>query len=95
MKNLQFRRVALAVALAASFIAAGDAGAQAQDYLGSVVTVGGEQSGVEGGSTVVIAPGVTISGGDVVNETGIGVIISGGSSVGGAGGGDTNASVVE
>ena len=49
----------------------------------------------EGGDVLVLAPGVTISGGDVTNETGIGVVIGGGTSAGAAPGGGTNSSVVE
>lgn len=88
-------RTASALAIAATVSGVGATAALAQDYLGSAVTVGGGTTGVDIGDIVVLAPGVTISGGDVSNETGIGVIIGGGSSIGGASGGGTNASIVE
>ena len=67
----------------------------AQDEVGSTVTIGGGTSGVGGGEVVVLAPGVTISGGEVINETGIGVLSGGGSSIGAAPGGGENATDVE
>ena len=60
----------------------------------STVTIGGT-TGVEVGDVLVLAPGVTISDGDVTNETGIGVVIGGGTSAGSAPGGGTNASAPE
>ena len=54
-------------------------GALAQDYGGSSVTTSDDTTGVEG-RVLVLAPGVTISGGNVSNETGIGVVIGGGTS---------------
>lgn len=62
---------ALALALIATGFAANVG--LAQEYNGSAVTVGGDVTGVQNGEVVVLAPGVTISGGDVVNATGIGV----------------------
>ena len=84
-----------AVVVAATFAGAGAASAAAQEYLGSTVTVGGGTSPVDVGGVVVMAPGVTIDGGDVTNETGIGVLIGGGNSIGSVPGGGTNASIVE
>jgi hypothetical protein len=69
--------------------------ALAQDYQGSVVTIGGGTTGVAGGDVQVIAPGVIISGGEVTNSTGIGVDSGGGSSIGAATGGSESAAVVE
>ena len=69
--------------------------AGAQEYLGSMVTVGGGASPVDVDDIVVLAPGLTIDGGDVTNETGIGVLILGGSSIGSVPGGGANASVAE
>jgi len=76
-----------ALAVAALLGAAGLGAAQAQENSGSLVTVGNSggtdtaSSGAHGG------PGVTISGGAVTNETGIDVIVNGGSSDGGSTGG--------
>ena len=67
----------------------------AQEYVGSTVTVGGSDSPIDIDEIVVLAPGVTISGGDVTNQTGIGVASSGGSSIGAVPGGGLNASIVE
>jgi hypothetical protein len=69
--------------------------ALAQDYADSTVTSGGGTTGVEVGDVLILAPGVTISGGDVSNETGIGVVIGGGTSAGSAPGGYTNAAAPE
>jgi hypothetical protein len=91
----QSRRAALALALAAATAVVGSSTALAQDYLGSQVTVGGGSSGVGYGDVAVLAPGVTISGGTVVNETGIGVASGGGSSIGASTGGDESAALVE
>ena len=88
-------RFAGAIAVAAILAGAVAPGAVAQEYLGSMVTVGRGFSPVEVGDVVVLAPGVTIDGGDVTNETGIGVLIVGGSSIGSVPGGGTNASIVE
>ncbi len=84
-----------AIAIAAAALGIGTIGALAQEYQGSTVTVGGGTSGVAGGDVVVVAPGVTISGGEVLNETGIGVVSGGGASVGDAAGGGDNASLTE
>ena len=94
MKNTTRLGAASAIAFAVA-LGAGSVGALAQDYQGSTVTIGGGASGVDGGDVVVIAPGVTISGGEVLNETGIGVNSGGGASVGAATGGGDNASLVE
>jgi len=84
-----------AITIAATVAGAGTAAALAQENLGSAVTVGGGMRGVSIGDVVLVAPGVTISGGDVVNETGIGVIAGGGSSIGSSVGGGDNATIVE
>jgi hypothetical protein len=95
--RLIVRRVAGAVAalVVAAAMTMGSSGALAQDYQGSTVSIGDGVSGVGGGDIVVIAPGVTISGGVVSNATGIGVDSGGGSSIGAATGGSTNASLTE
>jgi hypothetical protein len=85
------RRSAAALAVAATVVGVGASAALAQDYAGSSVTTAGDTTGVEVGDILILAPGVTISGGEVSNETGIGVVIGGGSSVGSTTGGDTNA----
>lgn len=94
MKKTLARGVA-ASAIAAVVAGSAITGALAQDYQGSVVTVGGGTTGVAGGDVQVVAPGVVISGGDVVNSTGIGVDSAGGSSIGASTGGDESAAVVE
>jgi uncharacterized protein YggE len=88
-------RFAGAIAAAAIVAAVVAPSAVAQEYLGSTITVGGGASSIDVGDIIVLAPGVTISGGDVTNETGIGVIIDGGSSIGSVTGGGTNASITE
>jgi hypothetical protein len=95
MTRKTLRRTAGAFAFALTVAGIGSLGASAQDYPASTVTVGSGTSGVAGGDTVVVAPGVTISGGEVVNETGIGVVNGGGASIGAAPGGGENASVTE
>ncbi len=95
MTNRHALRVAGALAFAIAAFGIGSAAAVAQSELGSTVTIGGGTSSVGDGDVVVIAPGVTISGGEVLNETGIGVIIEGGASIGAATGGGDNASLVE
>lgn len=95
MANTIRHRAASALAIAVATLGIGSFGALAQDDVGSTVTIGGGTSGVDGGGVVVMAPGVTISGGDVVNETGIGVISGGGSSIGAATGGGDNATLVD
>jgi hypothetical protein len=84
-----------AIAIAAAALGIGAIGVLAQEYQGSTVTVGCGSSGVGSGDVVVVAPGVTISGGEVLNETGIGVASGGGASVGAATGGGDNASLPE
>jgi hypothetical protein len=84
-----------AIAIAVAALGIGTIGTLAQDYQGSTVTVGGGTGDVGSGDVVVVAPGVTISGGEVLNETGIGVASGGGASVGAATGGGDNASLTE
>lgn len=94
--SLTLRRGALALAIAGA-IAAG-VGLQttsAQDNLGSLVTIGGGVSGVGHGDITILQPGVTISGGEVSNSTGIGVLSGGGSSVGASTGGDNSAALLD
>jgi hypothetical protein len=93
-KRARIAGAATAIAVA-TVMTAGASGALAQEYLGSTVSIGGGVSGVGDGDIVVMAPGVTISGGEVSNSTGIGVNSGGGSSIGAATGGDTNASLTE
>ena len=86
----------IAVAAVVSMISVGAPSTVLAQYdEGTVVTVGGGTSDVAEGDVVLVAPGVTISGGVVANETGIGVVVTGGSSVGAGTGGGENASVVE
>ena len=89
------RRTAAALAIAATVAGIAVTGALAQQYTGSTVTIGDGTTGVDVGEVLVLAPGVMISGGDVTNQTGIGVVIGGGTSAGLAPGGGTNASVTE
>jgi hypothetical protein len=91
MARMAMRRTAAALALAATVVGIGATGALAQDYSGSTITTSDGTTGVEGSDVLVLAPGVTISGGDVSNATGIGVVIGGGTSAGSAPGGGTNA----
>jgi hypothetical protein len=95
MTSKSLLRFAGMVAAAAALIGVSAASAAAQEYPGSTVTVGGGASPVNVGDVVIRAPGVTIDGGDVTNETGIGVLIGGGNSIGSVPGGGTNASIVE
>ncbi len=95
MARLAMRRTAAALALVATVVGMGATGALAQDYSGSTVTTGGGTTGVEVGDVLTLAPRVTISAGDVSNETGIGVAIGGGTSAGSAPGGGTNAAAPE
>jgi hypothetical protein len=90
MARMAMRRTAAALGLAATVVGIGATGALAQDYSGSTVTTGGT-TGVEAGDVMTPAPEVTISSGEVNNETGIGVDIGGGTSAGSAPAGDTNA----
>jgi hypothetical protein len=89
------RRIAAALAIAATVVWFGWTGALAQEYAGSTITVGDSTTGIDVGEALVLAPGVTISGGDVSNATGIGVVIGGGTSAGSAPGGGSNDSVAE
>jgi hypothetical protein len=95
MARMARRRTAAALALAATVVGLGVTGALAQDYSGSTITTGGATAAVEAGDVVTLAPGVTIDTGDVSNTTGIGVVISGGTSAGSAPGGGTNAAAPE
>lgn len=95
MKQMTRIRAASAVAIAATTLGLGAVSALAQDSQGSTVTIGGGSGAVDSGDVVVVAPGVTISGGEVMNETGIGVVTGGGASVGDAAGGGDNASLTE
>jgi hypothetical protein len=89
------RRTAAALAIAATVVGIGSTGTLAQEYAGSTITVGDGTTGIDVGEVLVLAPGVTISGGDVRNATGIGVVIGGGTSAGSAPGGGSNDSVAE
>jgi len=91
MANRVVRRAAAALPIAAIVVGFGATSALAQDYAGSTVTTSGDTTGVEVGDVLILAPGVTISGGDVTNQTGIGIVIGGGTSAGSAPGGGTNA----
>ncbi len=95
MATFARRRTAAALLIAATVVGIGAMGALAQDYSGSTVTTGSGTTGVEVGDVLTLAPGVSISAGDVSNETGIGVVIGGGTSAGSAPGGGTNASALE
>ena len=95
MKNATRLRAVSAAAIAATALGIGSMGVLAQEYQGSTITVGGGTGDVVSGDVVVVAPGVTISGGEVLNETGIGVATGGGASVGDAAGGGDNASPIE
>lgn len=89
------RRAAIALVAGGILAGAGAGAALAQDSLGSVVTIGGGISGVQGGTTIIMAPGVTISGGTVGNSTDIGVLSGGGSSIGASTGGDDSLAASE
>jgi len=95
MIRMPLRRTAAAIALSVAVVGMGATGALAQDYGSSTVTTDGGTTGVEAGDVVILAPGVTINGGEVSNETGIGVVIGGGTSAGSSPGGDTNAAAPE
>ena len=77
MATFARRRTAAALLIAALVGGIGASDALAQEYDGSTVTSSGGTTGVDVGDALVLAPGVTINGGDVSNETGIGVVISG------------------
>jgi hypothetical protein len=89
------RRAALALVAGGMLAVAVSGAAMAQDNLGSVVTIGGGITGVQGGTSVILAPGVTINGGEVGNSTAIGVLSGGGSSIGAATGGDESLAASE
>lgn len=89
------RRAAIALVAGGMLAVTGAGAAMAQDNLGSVVTIGGGISGVEGGTTIIMAPGVTINGGEVGNSTDIGVLSGGGSSIGASSGGDDSLAASE
>jgi hypothetical protein len=95
MATFARRRTAAALLIAALVGGIGASDALAQEYDGSTVTSSGGTTGVDVGDVLVLAPGVTINDGDVSNETGIGVVISGGTSAGASPGGGSNASVDE
>ena len=95
MTSSRWLQFAGAIAAAAVLAGAGAPSVVAQEYLGSTVTVGGGVTPIDVGDIVALAPGVTIDGGDVTNVTGIGVLITGGSSIGSVPGGGTNVSIVE
>ena len=95
MISRRVARTSGAIVIVAALVGVNAAGVAAQDDVESTVIVGEGASAVEVGDVVVLAPGVTISGGEVSNETGIGVIIGGGSSIGSSPGGGTNTSVPE
>jgi hypothetical protein len=95
MASIAMRWTGAALALAATLAGIGATGALAQDYTGAMITTGSGTTAVEVGDVVTLAPGVTISGGDVSNQTGIGVVIGGGTSAGSTPGGGTNAAAVE
>ncbi|MCC7022946.1 MAG: hypothetical protein IT338_08970 [Thermomicrobiales bacterium] len=88
------RRATVALMTALTIGVAGATAASAES-LGSTVTVGGGTAGVGGGDTVLVAPGVTISGGTVSNGTGIGIDAGGGSSIGTTSGGSDSAAVAQ
>ena len=94
MATAALRRTAAALLIVSIMVGLGATRALAQDYAGSTVTTG-DTSADEVGDVLALAPGVTISDGEVINETGIGIVISGGTSAGAAPGGGTDASVVE
>jgi hypothetical protein len=95
MATFARRRTAAALLIAALVGGIGASDALAHEYDGSTVTSSGGTTGVDVGDVLVLAPGVTINDGDVSNETGIGVVISGGTSAGASPGGGSNASVDE
>jgi len=82
MMSSKRMRFAGAIAAAAILAAVVAQNVDAQEYVGSTVTIGGGTSPIDVGDISSLAPGVTIDGGDVTNATGIGVLITGGSSIG-------------
>ncbi len=95
MSRLRLVRVGAAALAAALMFGGVTLGALAQEYPASTVTIGGGVTGTAGSDASVLAPGVVISGGTVVNSTGIGVDSGGGSSIGTTTGGDDSAAIVE
>lgn len=96
MTMTTLRRGALVLAIAGAIaIGAGTQSTSAQENLGSLVTIGGGVSGVGWGEITNLQPGVTISGGEVTNSTGIGVLSGGGSSVGASTGGNNSAALLD
>ncbi len=95
MISMAMRRTAAALALAGTVVGVGATGSLAQEYADSTVTTSDGTTGAESGDILILAPGVTITGGDVSNQTGIGVLIGGGTSAGSAPGGGTNAAAPE
>jgi hypothetical protein len=89
-----WRRAAAALLIVFIVIGLGATRALAQESSDSTITTGGITTDAAS-DALVPAPGVTISSGDVTNETGIGVVIGGGTSAGAAPGGGTSSSVVE
>ena len=67
----------------------------AQENSSSLVTIGGGITSIQGGTSTILAPGVTINGGDVGNTTDIGVLSGGGSSIGDVAGGDDSLAATE
>ena len=94
MATLALRWAAAVLLIVATMLGLGATKALAQENAGSTITTAGTTT-VEVGNVLVPASGVTISSGEVSNETGIGVVISGGTSAGVTPGGDTNASADE
>ena len=95
MVRVAIRQAAAALGLAATVVGVGATGALAQDYSDSMITTSAGTTSVEGGDVLALAPGVTISAGDVSDQTGSGVLIGGGTSAGSAPGGGTNTAAPE
>jgi len=89
------RRAAIALVAGGMLAAAGAGAVMAQENSGSQVTIGGGITTVQGGTSSILAPGVTINGGDVGNTTDIGVLSGGGSSIGASTGGDESLAASE
>jgi hypothetical protein len=89
------RRAALALVAGGLLAAAGAGATMAQENSASLVTIGGGVTTIQGGTSTIVAPGVTIDAGDVGNTTDIGVLLGGGSSIGDATGGDDSLAAVE
>ena len=89
------RRAVAALLIAAMVVGIGATKALAQEYDDSAAASIAGTTGADTGDVLTLAPGVTISDGDVSNATGIGVVTSGGTSAGAAPGGGSDAAVVE